>query len=86
MPTPKFANFMEALGQEGDTETGVVSAEAEGRLEAEMRRTPVDFFERLFLGCALFRPVEGSRGMRTETVRTQFGKVSVRFPGESAQR
>ena len=27
MPTPKFADLMEVLGQEGDTETGVVSAD-----------------------------------------------------------
>ena len=77
MPTPKFANLMEILERESDAETGVVSAEAEGRLEVEMRRTLIDFFERFFLWCALFRPARGSRGMRTETVLTQFGKVDV---------
>lgn len=77
MPTPKFANLMETLERESDVGTGVVSAEAEGRLEVEMRKTLIDFFERFFLWCALFRPVKGSRGMRTETVLTQFGKVDV---------
>ena len=77
MPTPKFANLMEILERESDAETGVVSAGAEGRLEVEMRKALIDFFERFFLWCALFRPVKGSRGMRTETVLTQFGKVDV---------
>ena len=51
MPTPKFANLMETLERESDAGTGVVSAEAEGRLEAEMRRTLIDFFVRFFLWC-----------------------------------
>ena len=76
-PSPKFASLQGILLEESDTETGVVSAEAEGRLEAEMRRTLIDFFERFFLWFAMFRPVAGSRGMRTETVLTQFGKVRV---------
>ena len=51
MPTPKFANLMEILERESDAETGVVSAGAEGRLEVEMRKTLIDFFERFFLWC-----------------------------------
>ena len=51
MPTPKFANLMEMLERESDAETGVVSAGAEGRLEVEMRKTLIDFFERFFLWC-----------------------------------
>lgn len=54
-----------------------MSEKAEERLEAEMRRVLIDFFERFFLWCALFRPVKGSRGMRTETELTRFGKVRV---------
>ena len=77
MPTPKFANLQKILAEEGETETGVVSERAEERLEAEMRRVLIDFFERFFLRCALFRPVEGSRGMRAETLLTRFGKVRV---------
>ena len=45
---------------------------AEERLEAEMRRVLIDFFERFFPWCALFRPVKGSRGMRAETLLTRF--------------
>ena len=74
---PKFASLQGILLEESDTETGVVSAEAEGRLEVEMRKSLIDFFERFFLWCALFQPVRGSRGMRKETVLTQFGKVDV---------
>ena len=70
MPTPKFANLMETLERESDAETGVVSAGAEGRLEVEMRKALIDFFERFFLWCALFRPVKGSRGMRRRTALT----------------
>ena len=51
-----------------------------GTLEAEMRRVLIDFFERFFLWCALFRPVKGSRGMRAETLLTRFGKGA--SPGE----
>ena len=54
-----------------------MSEKAEERLEAEMRRVLIDFSERFFLWCALFRPVEGSRGMRAETLLTRFGKVRV---------
>ena len=54
-----------------------MSERAEERLEAEMRRVLIDFFERFFLWCALFRPVRGSRGMRGETELTRFGKVRV---------
>ena len=50
---------------------------AEERLDAEMRKVLIDFFERFFLWCALFHPVEGSRGMRMETMLTRFGKVRV---------
>ena len=75
MPTPKFANLQAILAEESEPETGVVSERAEERLEAEMRRVLIDFFERFFLWCALFRPVKGSRGMRTETELTRFGKV-----------
>ena len=75
MPTPKFANLQKILAEEGETETGVVSERAGERLEAEMRRALIDFFERFFLWCALFRPVKGSRGMRAETLLTRFGKV-----------
>ena len=76
-PVPRFANLMEILKEESETETGVVSENAEGRLEKEMRRVLIDFFERFFLWCALFRPVKGSRGMRAETELTRFGKVRV---------
>ena len=55
----------------------MVSKDAETRIEAEIRNVAIDFFERFFLWCALFHPVEGSRGMRTETVLTLFGKVQV---------
>ena len=75
MPTPKFANLQEILAEESDAETGVVSENAEERLEVEMRKMLIDFFERFFLWCALFHPVEGSRGMRMETMLTRFGKV-----------
>ena len=37
MPTPKFANLQAILAGESETETGVVSENAEERLEAEMR-------------------------------------------------
>ena len=74
-PVPRFANLQKILAEEGETETGVVSERAEERLEAEMRRVMIDFFERFFLWCALFRPVKGSRGMRAETLLTRFGKV-----------
>ena len=77
MPTPKFANLQAILAEESEPETGVVSERAEERLEAEMRRVLIDFFERFFLWCALFRPVRGSRGMRGETELTRFGKVRV---------
>lgn len=76
-PVPRFANLQAILAEESETETGVVSENAEERLEAEMRRVLVDFFERFFLWCALFRPVSGSRGMRAETELTRFGKVRV---------
>ena len=75
MPTPKFANLQAILAEESEPETGVVSESDEERLEAEMRRVLIDFFERFFLWCALFRPVRGSRGMRGETELTRFGKV-----------
>ena len=75
MPTPKFANLQEILAEESDAETGVVSENAEERLEVEMRKMLIDFFERFFLWCALFHPVSGSRGMRAETELTRFGKV-----------
>ena len=52
-----------------------MSERAEERLEAEMRRVLIDFFERFFLWSALFRPVRGSRGMWGETELTRFGKV-----------
>lgn len=77
MPTPKFANLQEILAEESDAETGAVSEKTEERLEVEMRRTLIDFFEQFFLECALFHPIEGSRGMRTETILTRFGKVRV---------
>ena len=77
MPTPKFANLQEILAEESDAETGVVSEKTEERLEVEMRRTRIDFFGQFFHGCALFHPIEGSRGMRTETILTRFGKVRV---------
>ena len=77
MPTPKFANLQEILAEESDAETGVVSEKTEERLEVEMRRTLIDFFEQFFHECALFHPIEGSRGMRTETILTRFGKVRV---------
>ena len=77
MPTPKFANLQEILAEESDAETGVVSEKTEERLEVEMRRTLIDFFGQFFHGCALFHPIEGSRGMRTETILTRFGKVRV---------
>ena len=77
MPTPKFANLQAILAEESDAETGVVSENAEERLEVEMRKVLIDFFERYFLWCAPFHPVEGSRGMRAETVLTRFGKVRV---------
>ena len=64
MPTPKFANLQAILAEESEPETGVVAERAEERLEAEMRSVLIDFFERFFLWCALFRPVEGSRGTR----------------------
>ena len=75
MPTPRFANLMEILEQEGESESGTVTANAEERIEAEVRNVAVDFFGRYFLWCALFRPVKGSRGIRTERVLTRFGKV-----------
>ena len=81
MPTPKFANLQAILAEESEPETGVVSENAEERLEAEMRRVLIDFFERFFLWCALFRPVRGSRGMRGETELTRFGKVRGLIPG-----
>lgn len=77
MQAPKFADLTGILAEESDTGTGVVSAEAEGRLEKQMRKTLIGFLERFFLWCALFRPVKGSRGMRTETVLTRVGKVGV---------
>jgi hypothetical protein len=77
MPTPKFVNLMEILEEEGNTENGVVSEAAEARLEESIRCVLIDFFERYFFWCALFRPVAGSRGMRTETVLTRFGKVRI---------
>lgn len=53
-----------------------------------MRRVLIDFFERFFLRCALFRPAKGSRGMRAETVLTRFGKVRVarRFVAGNKER
>lgn len=77
MPAPRFADLMEILGRESDPETGVVSAEAEGRIETEVRKASVDFLERFFLWRAQFRPAAGSRGIRFETVLTLFGKVRV---------
>ena len=77
MPTPKSANLQEILAEESDAETGVVSEKTEERLEPEMRRTLIDFFGQFFHGCALSHPIEGSRGMRTETILTRFGKVRV---------
>ena len=77
MPTPKFANLQAILAEESETGTGVVSERAEERLETEIRKTLIDFFERFFLWCALFCPVKGSRGMRAETLLTRFGKVRV---------
>lgn len=77
MPTPKFANLMQILADEGCAEDGVVSEAAEARIETEARNVAVDFFERYFLWCAMFHPVSGSRGMRTETLLTRFGKVRV---------
>ena len=68
MPTPKFANLVEILETESDSENGVVSEKAEEKIEAEVKKVAIDFFERFFLWCALFKTVEGSRGMRTETV------------------
>ena len=76
-PIPKFASLQEILLEESDTEFGVVTEAAEERLDVESRRVLIDFFERFFLWCAVFRPVEGSRGMRTERVLTRFGKVNV---------
>ena len=75
MPAPRFADLMEILGRESDTETGVVSAAAEGRLEEQARKSPADFLERFFLWCARFRPSAGARGIRAETELTLFGKV-----------
>ena len=54
-----------------------MSEKTEERLEVEMRRTRIDFFGQFFHGCALFHSIEGSRGMRTETILTRFGKVRV---------
>ena len=88
MPTPKFANLMEILEEESDPENGTVSEKAEGKIETEVRNVAIDYFERFFLWCALFRPVEGSRGMRTETVLTRFGKVRIarRYVIENKER
>ena len=77
MPTPKFANLMEILEEESDPENGTVSEKAEEKIETEVRNVAIDFFERFFLWCALYKPVEGSRGMRTETALTRFGKVRI---------
>ena len=49
MPTPRFANLQAILAEESEPETGVVSKRAEERLEAEMCRVLIDFFERFFL-------------------------------------
>ena len=77
MPGPKFANLMAVLAEEASPGDGTVSEKAEEKIESEARKVVVDLFERFFLWCAIFRPVEGSRGMRTETVLTRFGKVRV---------
>ena len=65
-----------------------MSEKAEEKIEAEVRNVAIDYFERFFLWCALFRPVEGSRGMRTETVLTRFGKVRIarRYVIENKER